>query len=368
MKVKYELIYNDGEARCGLLHTNRGRYETPMFMPVGTQATVKMLTKEELKACGSAIVLSNTYHLWLRPGEDVVAAAGGLHKFMNYDGPMLTDSGGFQVFSLADNRKIEEEGVHFKSHIDGSSLFLSPEKSMDIQQKLGADIAMCFDECPAYPSTYEYMKNSVDRTLRWAKRCKDVHNREDQSLFGIIQGGEYEDLRRYSALETVKMNFDGYAIGGTSVGEGKDVMYKMIDYAIAFLPEDKPRYLMGVGDPLDILEGVERGIDMFDCVMPTRIARHGNAFSRYGRMNLRNAKYKLDFTALEDNCDCYTCKNYTRSYIRHLLVANETLAGRLLSIHNIRFLIKLTEDIRESIKNKTFSTFKENFIKQYEGK
>ena len=368
MKIKYELIHKDKKARYGFLHTNRGSYETPMFMPVGTQATVKMLTKEELFSVNSAIVLSNTYHLWLRPGEDVIEAAGGLHKFMNYDGPMLTDSGGFQVFSLADNRKIEEEGVHFKSHIDGSPLFLTPEKSMEIQQKLGADIAMCFDECPAYPSTYEYMKDSVDRTLRWAKRCKDVHNREDQSLFGIVQGGEYEDLRGYSALETVKMNFDGYAIGGTSVGEGKDVMYKMIDYATPYLPENKPRYLMGVGDPLDILEGVERGIDMFDCVMPTRIARHGNAFSRYGKMNLRNAKYKLDFNPLEDNCDCYTCKNYTRSYIRHLLVANETLAGRLLSIHNIRFLIKLTEDIRESIKNNSFSMFKENFIKQYEGK
>lgn len=368
MKIKYELKQNDGKARYGLIHTNRGTYETPMFMPVGTQATVKMLSPEELKACNSAVVLSNTYHLWLRPGEDVIEAAGGLHKFMNYDGPMLTDSGGFQVFSLADMRKIKEEGVSFKSHIDGSPLFLTPEKSMEVQQKLGADIAMCFDECPAYPSTYEYMKDSVERTLRWAKRCKDSHTRSDQSLFGIVQGGEYEDLRKHSAISTVEIDFDGYAIGGTSVGEGKDVMYKMIDYATPYLPEDKPRYLMGVGDPLDILEGVERGIDMFDCVLPTRIARHGNAFSRYGKMNLRNAKYKLDFNPLEDNCDCYTCKNYTRSYIRHLLVANETLAGRLLSIHNIRFLIKLTEDIRESIKNNSFSMFKENFIKQYEGK
>jgi queuine tRNA-ribosyltransferase len=369
MKIKYELQHKDlnTNARYGILHTNRGSFETPMFMPVGTQATVKMLTPEELKACNSAVVLSNTYHLWLRPGEDVVALAGGLHKFMNYDGPMLTDSGGFQVFSLADIRQIKEEGVHFKSHIDGSALFLSPEKSIDIQQKLGADIAMSFDECPPYPSTYEYMQNSVERTLRWARRGKDVHTREDQSLFGIVQGGEFEDLRRHSAIETVKMDFDGYSIGGTSVGEDKVTMYKMIDYSTPYLPTDKPRYLMGVGDPLDILEGVERGIDMFDCVLPTRIARHGNAFSRIGKMNLKNAKYKTDFTPLESECDCYTCKNYTRGYIRHLLIADEALAGRLLSIHNIRFLIKLTEDIRESIKNDKFTEFKKSFINKYKG-
>ena len=365
MKIKYELKHNDGNARYGILHTNRGSFETPMFMPVGTQATVKILTPEELKAVNSAVVLSNTYHLWLRPGEDVVEAAGGLHKFMNYDGPMLTDSGGFQVFSLADIRQIKEEGVHFKNHLDGSALFLSPEKSIEIQEKLGADIAMSFDECPAFPSTYEYMKDSVERTLRWAARGKAVHKRDDQSLFGIVQGGEYEDLRRHSAIQTVKMDFDGYSIGGTSVGEGKVTMYKMIDYAIPYLPTDKPRYLMGVGDPLDILEGVERGVDMFDCVLPTRIARHGNAFSRVGKMNLRNAKYKMDFTPLEDVCDCYACKNYTRAYIRHLLVAGETLAGRLLSIHNIRFLTKLTEDIRESIKNDSFVEFKETFLKEY---
>ncbi|MDD4298207.1 MAG: tRNA guanosine(34) transglycosylase Tgt, partial [Bacilli bacterium] len=359
MKVKYKLKHKDNQtnARYGVIHTNRGSYETPMFMPVGTQATVKMLSPEELKAVNSAIVLANTYHLWLRPGEDIIAAAGGLHKFMNYDGPMLTDSGGFQVFSLADMRQIKEEGVTFKSHIDGRSLFLSPEIAIDIQQKLGADIAMSFDECPAYPSTYEYMKDSVERTLRWAQRGKDVHTREDQSLFGIIQGGEYEDLRKHSAIETVKMDFDGYAIGGTSVGEGKETMYKMIDYAVPHLPLNKPRYLMGVGDPLDILEGIERGIDMFDCVLPTRIARHGNAFTKNGKMNLRNVRYKDDFTPLEPDCDCYTCKHYTRSYIRHLLVAGEALGGRLLSIHNIRFLIKLTEDIRESIKKDSFLEF-----------
>lgn len=370
MKIKYELKHKEKttNARYGILHTNRGSFETPMFMPVGTQATVKMLTPEELKAVNSAVVLSNTYHLWLRPGEDVVAAAGGLHKFMNYDGPMLTDSGGFQVFSLADTRQIKEEGVHFKSHIDGGALFLSPEISIGIQEKLGSDIAMSFDECPAYPSTYEYMKNSVERTLRWAQRGKDVHTREDQSLFGIVQGGEYEDLRRHSAIETVKMDFDGYSIGGTSVGEDKDTMYRMIDYAIAYLPEDKPRYLMGVGDPVDILEGVERGVDMFDCVLPTRIARHGNAFTRNGKMNLKNAKYKMDFSPIEDECDCYACRNYTRAYIRHLLIADETLGGRLLSIHNIRFLIKLTEDIRENIKNDNYKEFKKTFLDQYKRK
>ena len=367
MKTKYELKHKDldTKARYGILHTNRGSFETPMFMPVGTQATVKMLTPEELKEAHSAVVLSNTYHLWLRPGEDVIAAAGGLHKFMNYDGPMLTDSGGFQVFSLADTRQIKEEGVHFKSHIDGSTLFLSPEIAIGIQEKLGADIAMSLDECPAYPSTYEYMRDSVERTLRWAKRGLDVHKREDQSLFGIVQGGEYEDLRKHSAIETVKMDFDGYSIGGTSVGEDKVTMYKMVDYAIEYLPLDKPRYLMGVGDPLDILEGIERGIDMFDCVLPTRIARHGNAFSRNGKLNLRNAKYKMDFTALDSECDCYTCKSYTRSYIRHLLVASEALGGRLLSIHNIRFLTKLTEDIRESIKSDSFTSYKKSFLKQY---
>ncbi len=370
MKIKYELKHLDKNtnARYGLLHTNRGVYKTPMFMPVGTQATVKMLTPEELKSVNSAVVLANTYHLWLRPGEDVIDAAGGLHKFMNYDGPMLTDSGGFQVFSLADNRHIKEEGVYFKSHIDGSSLFLSPEKSIEVQQKLGADIIMSFDECPPYPATYEYMKDSVERTLRWAKRGKDTHSKKDQSLFGIVQGGEYQDLRRHSAIETVKMNFDGYSIGGTSVGEDKETMYKMIDYSILYLPSDKPRYLMGVGDPVDIIEGVQRGIDMFDCVLPTRIARHGNAFSKIGKMNLKNAKYKMDFEPLESDCDCYTCKNYTRSYIRHLLIAGEALGGRLLSIHNIRFLIKLTEDIRENIKNDSFLEFKESFLTKYTGR
>ena len=371
MKIKYELLKKDEntKARHGILHTNHGSFETPMFMPVGTLANVKTLVPEELKAMNSAVILSNTYHLWLRPGEDIVSKAGGLHKFMNYDGPILTDSGGFQVFSLAKPKDISEEGVKFKSHIDGSTLFLTPEKSIGIQNKLDSDIAMSFDECPPASASYKYMKNSIERTLRWAKRGKDVHNNENQSLFGIVQGGAYKDLREFSATETVKLDFDGYSIGGVANdNESKEDMYNAIDYSIPYLPEDKPRYLMGVGEPVDILEGVERGIDMFDCVLPTRIARHGNAFTHSGKINLRNSKYKEDFTPIEEGCDCYTCKNYTKAYIRHLLVSKEQLAGRLLSIHNIRFLIKLTEDIRESIDNNTFTEYKNNFLNNYNKK
>ena len=367
-KIRYELIKNNKDnknIRLGKLHTNHGTFDTPMFMPVGTLANVKTLMPEELKACGSAVVLSNTYHLWLRPGEDIVNKAGGLNKFMNYDGPTLTDSGGFQVFSLAKPKDITEEGVKFKSHIDGRSLFLTPEKSIGIQNKLDSDIAMSFDECAPYPATREYIENSMRRTLRWAKRGKDVFNNPNQSLFGIVQGGEFEDLRKESAIKTVEMDFDGYSVGGTSVGEPKDVMYNMVSYATKYLPEDKPRYLMGVGDPLDILEGVERGIDMFDCVLPTRIARHGNCFTRNGKMNIKNAKFKEDFTPIEEGCDCYACKNYTKAYIRHLITANETNGGRLLSIHNIRFLIKLTEEIREAIKNDNFEEYKKEFINKY---
>lgn len=368
MKVKYNLKHKEKNtmARYGVLDTNYGSFETPMFMPVGTKANVKLLTPDELYACKCGIILSNTYHLWLRPGPDLIEKAGGLHKFMNYKGPILTDSGGFQVFSLAKPKDITEEGVHFKSHIDGSKLFLTPEESIKIQNKLDSDIAMSFDECPPYPVTYDYMKKSVERTLRWAARGKAVHKNERQSLFGIVQGGEFEDLRRFSAIETVKMNFDGYSIGGTSVGEDKDTMYKMIDYAIPYLPDDKPRYLMGVGDPIDIIEGVIRGVDMFDCVLPTRIARHGNAFTRYGKINLRNAKFKEDFTPLESDCDCYACKNYTKAYIRHLIIANETFGARLLSIHNIRFLIKLTEELRESIRNNNILNYREDFIAKYQ--
>ena len=367
MKVKYELIHKDknSNARYGTLETNYGKYETPMFMPVGTQATVKTLDYREIKEIGSAVILSNTYHLWLRPGEDIVDKAGGLHKFMNYDGPILTDSGGFQVFSLAKKKDISEEGVIFKSHINGEKLFLTPEKSIYIQNKLDSDIAMSFDECIPYPATYDYAKKSVDRTLRWAKRGKDVFDNPRQSLFGIVQGGEYEDLRKYSAMETVKMGFDGYAIGGTSVGEDKETMYKMIEYSTPYMPKDKVRYLMGVGDPYDLFEGVERGVDMFDCVHPTRLARHGHAFTKYGKINLKNAKYKDDFTSVDVDCDCECCRNYTKAYIRHLLVADETLEQRLLSVHNLRFLIRIMEGIRVSIKEDRFLEYKKEFIDNY---
>ena len=367
MKIKYILLHKDknSNARYGTLQTNYGTFETPMFMPVGTQATVKTLDTRELKEINSAVILSNTYHLWLRPGEDIVDKAGGLHKFMNYNGPILTDSGGFQVFSLAKSKDITEEGVKFKSHLNGENLLLTPEKSIQIQNKLDSDIAMSFDECPPYPVTYEYMKKSVERTLRWAKRGKAVHNNERQSLFGIVQGGEFQDLREYSAKETVKLDFDGYSIGGTSVGEDKETMMKMIDYGIKYLPTDKPRYLMGVGEPTDIFEGVLRGIDMFDCVLPTRLARHGHAFTLDGKINLKNAKYKEDFTPIDNECDCECCKHYTKAYVRHLIIANETLGQRLLSIHNLRFLIKITENIRESIKNDTFIEYKKEFIDRY---
>lgn len=367
MKVSYELIHKDKNcnARYGILKTNYGDCELPMFMPVGTQATVKTLDTREIKEIGARVILANTYHLWLRPGEDIVDKAGGLHKFMNYDGPILTDCGGFQVFSLARPKDISEEGVVFKSHINGEKLLLTPEVSMMIQNKLDSDIAMSFDECIPYPATYEYCKKSVERTLRWAERCKKTFNNPRQSLFGIIQGGEYEDLRKYSALETVKMGFDGYAIGGTSVGEDKPTMYKMIDDSIKYLPTDKARYLMGVGDPYDIFEGVLRGVDMFDCVHPTRLARHGHAFTKYGKINMKNAKYRDDFTPVDVGCDCECCKHYTKAYIRHLLVAEETLGQRLLSIHNLRFLVRIMEGIRISIKEDRFLEYKKEFLDTY---
>ena len=364
LEIKH--VCKQSGARYGILHTPHGDVEVPMFMPVGTLATVKYISPDELKAMNTGVILSNTYHLWLRPGEDVVANAGGLQKFMKYDGPMLTDSGGFQVFSLADNRKIKEEGVTFKSHLNGERLFLSPEKSIEIQNKLGADIIMSFDECPPYPATHEYMKNSVERTLRWAKRGKDAHSNPDQALFGIVQGGEYPDLRKYCAEELVKMDFPGYSIGGTSVGETKEVLYKMIDYAIPYLPYDKPRYLMGVGSYDAILEGVLRGVDMFDCVLPTRIARHGALMTSNGRLNIRDKKNEYDLSVIDENCDCYTCRNgYSRSYLRHLYKCDEGYGKRLLSIHNIRFLTKLMEEVRTAIKEDRYLDFKNEFFEKY---
>lgn len=367
MKIKYTLIKKEDntKARLGKLETNYGTYDTPMFMPVGTRASVKGVSPKELHEINSGIILANTYHLWLRPGEDIVNKAGGLHKFMGYDGPILTDSGGFQVFSLARPKDITEEGVKFKSHIDGTKLFLTPEKSIEIQNKLDSDIAMSFDECIPYPATREYVDKSIERTIRWAKRGKNVFNNERQSLFGIVQGGEYEDLRKKCCEELVKIGFDGFSIGGTSVGENKETMYKMVEYSTKYLPEDKVRYLMGVGDPIDIIEGVIRGVDIFDCVLPTRIARHGNAFTKYGKINLKNAKFKEDFTPIEETCDCYACKNFTKAYIRHLVSVDEMFGSTLLSIHNLRFLIRLTEDLRECIKNNNILEYRDEFIKNY---
>ena len=369
MKFNYILKKKEKNtsARLGEFIYNGKKYETPMFMPVGTEACVKTLSPEEVKNVNSGIILSNTYHLWLRPGEDIVDKAGGLHKFMNYDGPILTDSGGFQVFSLAKPKDITEDGVKFKNHLNGDELFLTPEKSIYIQNKLDSDIAMSFDECVAYPAEYKYLKDSVERTLRWAKRGKDAFNNPNQMLFGIVQGGEYEDLRRYCAEKLVEMDFDGYAVGGTSVGEPKPTMYKMVGYSTPYLPEDKFRYLMGVGDPIDLIENVIRGIDLFDCVSPTRLARHGHAYTKYGKINIKNSKYKEDFTPISDECDCYACKNYTKAYIRHLINSKETFGARLLSIHNIRFLTHLMEEIRESIKNDSILELRKEFIKNYYG-
>ena len=370
MKIEYTLLKTEKntKARLGKIKTNYGEYETPMFMPVGTQATVKTLAPEELKAIDCGIILANTYHLWLRPGEDIVDKAGGLHKFMNWDGPILTDSGGFQVFSLAKRKDISEEGVKFKNQYNGDALFLTPEKSIKIQNKLDSDIAMSFDECIGWPATYDYCKQSVERTLRWAKRGKDVFNNPRQSLFGIVQGGEYEELRKHCAEELVKIGFDGYSIGGTSVGEDKPTMYKMVEMSTKYLPEDKVRYLMGAGDPIDIVENVIRGIDIFDCVSPTRLARHGHALTKYGKINLKNAKYKEDFTPISEECDCYACKHYTKAYIKHLINAEETFGARLLSIHNINYLVNLTKELREAIKNDNILEYREEFIKNYYGK
>ena len=368
MVIKYKLVKKDtaSRARLGVITTPHSTFETPMFMPVGTQATVKTLSVEELKAAGSDVILSNTYHLWNQPGHEIVKKAGGLHKFMNWDGSILTDSGGFQVFSLAKLRDIKEEGVTFKHHKSGAKLFLSPEKALEIQNGLGSDIMMSFDECPPYPATHEYLANSVERTLRWAARGLEANSRkEDQGLFGIVQGGEFEDLRVHCAEELVKMPFDGYSIGGTSVGEPKEIQNKILDYTIPVLPENKPRYLMGVGSPGAILDAVERGVDIFDCVLPTRIARHGTAMTSHGRMLMKNKEFEQDFTPLDPECNCYTCKNYTRAYIRHLIKAEEILGQRLITIHNTHFLLNLMENIRQAIKEDRFLEFKKEFYEKY---
>ncbi len=349
------------------MRTPHAEIETPVFMPVGTQATVKTMTPEEVASFGFRIILSNTYHLHLRPGEDVVAEAGGLHEFMNWPHAILTDSGGFQVFSLAKLRKIEEDGVRFQSHLDGRPLFISPEKSVAIQEALGADIIMAFDECIPYPADFEYAKRSTERTLRWAQRCIAAKTRSDQALFGIVQGGVYPELWAQTAQRLIDMDFPGYGIGGLSVGEPKPVMLEMLETTTAVLPEDKPRYLMGVGEPVDLIESVARGVDMFDCVLPTRIARHGTIFTCYGTLTVRNAKFARDFTPLDPDCDCYACKNYTRAYVRHLLKADEVLGIRLTTWHNLAFLAKLMEDVRTAIWEDRFAQFREQFLRDYVG-
>ena len=365
--VTYELLHIDKTtgARRGVVHTPHGDIQTPIFMPVGTQATVKSMTVEELKENGAQIILSNTYHLYLRPGEKIVKEAGGLHNFMRWDRPILTDCGGFQVFSLSDLRTISEDGVEFKSHLDGSKHFFSPEKVMQIEEDLGADIIMSFDECCPYPSTYEYTKNSMERTTRWAKRCKEAHKTTNQALFGIIQGGFYEDLREKSAKDLIELDFPGYAIGGISVGEPKEEFIKMLKFTAPLMPENKPRYLMGVGSPDYLLEAAMAGIDMCDCVLPTRIARNGTAMTSHGKVVVRNATYAEDFTPLDPECDCYTCRNYTRAYIRHLVKCNEILGVRLLSIHNIKFLTNLMERVRIEIENDNLANFVKEFYKKY---
>ena len=368
MVIKYELkkVDKNCRARLGKITTPHGTFDTPVFMAVGTQGTVKTLVKEELEEIGSNIILGNTYHLWCQPGNDIVREAGGLHKFMNWDRSILTDSGGYQVFSLAKLRDITEDGVTFKHHKSGAKLFLSPELSMKIQNDLGSDIMMCFDECPPYPSTREYMEKSVERTIRWAHRCYEAHqNKDTQGLFGIIQGGIYPDIRKHCVEELTKIPFDGYSIGGTAVGEPKELQNEVLDYTLPLLPSDKPRYLMGVGSPGAILDAIERGIDMFDCVLPTRIARHGTAMTTHGRLLLKNKEFERDFTPVDDKCDCYCCKHYTKAYIRHLLKANEILAYRLLSIHNINFLLRLTEGAREAIKEDRFLEYKEKVYQEY---
>lgn len=352
-------------ARIGRLTTWHGTVMTPMFMPVGTQATVKTLTPEELYAIGCGVILANTYHLYLRPGHELIARAGGLHRFMNYERPMLTDSGGFQVFSLTKLRKITDEGVYFNSHIDGSPHFFTPELVMEIEQALGADIAMCFDECAPYPCDHAYADEARERTRRWALRCRAAHKREDQALFGIVQGSVYEDLRRKSARELVDMDFPGYGIGGLSVGEPKEMMYDMLVVMDEELPRGKPRYLMGVGAPEDLVEGVARGVDMFDCVLPTRLARHGTAFTARGPLSIKNQIYYDQFVPLDEDCDCYVCRNYTRAYLRHLFKAGEILALRLLSYHNIYFLTKLMEKIRKALEADNFSQFYQEFYATY---
>ena len=367
--ITYELVKKDERtgARAGIIHTPHGSFPTPIFMPVGTQASVKGVSPDELHDLGAGIILSNTYHLFLRPGMDLIREAGGLHKFMHWDGAILTDSGGFQVFSLGDLRKITEEGVTFCSHIDGSKKFLSPEVSMEVQMALGSDIVMAFDECVPYPADYNYAKQSTERTIRWLQRCKEAMTAPNQGLFGIVQGGMHKELREWSARETTAMDLPGYAVGGLSVGEPKELMYEMLEYSTSLLPQDKLRYLMGVGTPDCLVEGVQRGIDMFDCVYPTRVARNGMAMTWTGRLVMKNAQFTHDHTVLEEGCGCYACRNgYTRAYIRHLVRANEIFGLRLLSLHNLYFLQEFMRRMRQAILEDRFTEFRSDFFNHYQ--
>ena len=365
--IRYELIKQCPKtgARAGRIHTPHGTFDTPIFMPVGTQATVKTMSPEELKDMGAGIILSNTYHLFLRPGSELVKEAGGLHKFMNWDRAILTDSGGFQVFSLGDLRKITEDGVTFRSHIDGSKKFLSPEVATKVQMDLGADIIMAFDECVPYPADHEYAKQSTLRTTRWAKRCKDTLTRDDQGLFGIVQGGMYKDLRTMSVNDLLELDFPGYAVGGLSVGEPKDLMYEILEHTVSQLPQTKPRYLMGVGTPDCLVEGVMHGIDMFDCVFPTRVARNGTAMTWKGRLVIKNAEYAHDFGPIDENCGCYACRNYSRAYIRHLVRVNEIFGLRLMTMHNLYFLQDFMRQMRQAILEDRFVAFRKKFLAGY---
>jgi len=352
-------------ARLGKLFTSHGVIDTPVFMPVGTQATVKAITPRQLDGLGIKIILSNSYHLYLRPGHNLIAQAGGLHKYMAWKGAILTDSGGFQIFSLGKLNKINDEGVYFNSHIDGSKHFISPEKAMEIQMALGSDIAMAFDECSPFPAGKYQVENAAKRTIRWAKRCKEIHHHQNQSLFGIVQGGTFKDLREENANGLVELDFPGYAIGGLSVGEPKSLMYEVLDYTVPCLPQNKPRYLMGVGAPQSLMEGVTRGIDMFDCVLPTRNGRNGSLFSSFGKISITNAKYKEDFTPLDDQCKCYTCQNFTKAYLRHLYVSKEMLGPILGTIHNLSFLCFFMENIRTAISEDRLLEFKEEFLTNF---
>lgn len=380
--VTFELKKTDSRTRgrLGIVKTPHGEIQTPIFMPVGTAATVKAMRPEQVEELGAQIILSNTYHLYLRPGHDVVREAGGLHKFMNWEKPILTDSGGFQVFSLGAMRKIKEEGVHFRSHIDGSKHMISPEKSIEIQHSLGSDIMMAFDECAPYPADRDYVKNSMDRTTRWLKRCKEYHDRYceelggesqalgqgvNQSLFGIQQGGMYKDLRIEHMKQIAELDLPGYSVGGLSVGEPKEIMYDVMDECVDIMPKNKPRYLMGVGSPDCLFEGVERGIDMFDCVLPTRIARHGMAMTSQGRVNIKNAKYERAFEPLDPNCDCYTCRNYSKAYLRHLFKSEEILASMLMTNHNLHFLVNTMTEIRKALDEDRFLEYKKEFYDSY---